>query len=145
MSTCEKCWEDAHHGPYADVPANYARLMKERKSNPCTPEQQAGPEAGECSGCGGKTLHQYTGECMAGCQVMNIELTALLAKCRTISHEVEAKAEKTRKVVRHSDDELMSIIAGHKFEEIERDMVRLDTALAEAEHFLAATTEPKGE
>ncbi len=73
MSACEKCWSDAHSGPYADVPENYARLMKERKKNPCTPEQQAGPDFGECGRCGRKTLHQYTGECMAGCQAAPVE------------------------------------------------------------------------
>ena len=68
MSSCERCWADAHKGgPYADVAANYARLMGERKDNPCTPEQQAGEFAEECPKCKRKVIHQYTGECMAGC------------------------------------------------------------------------------
>ena len=68
MSTCEKCWRDAHAGgPYADVAENYARLLEKRKDKPCTPEQQAGENAGWCPKCDRKVLHQHTGKCMAGC------------------------------------------------------------------------------
>lgn len=66
MSACEKCWSDAHHG--GDVATNYAHLLEERKTNPCAPEEQAGPGASECPRCKRMTCHQYTGECMvAGC------------------------------------------------------------------------------
>ena len=66
MSCCEKCWSDAHAGyPYCDVAAEYGRLMEERKAHPCTPEQQAGPDATHCRKCGRFTCHQHTGECMA--------------------------------------------------------------------------------
>ncbi len=68
MSTCEKCWSDAHRGPQFDVADEYARLMSERKDSPCTAEEQAGPDAKECSVCHRMTLHQTTGEPMCGCE-----------------------------------------------------------------------------
>jgi hypothetical protein len=69
MSSCEKCWSDAHRpDPYVSVAEEYERLIEERKGErACTPEQQAGPDARECPTCHRKVLHQYTGECMAGC------------------------------------------------------------------------------
>lgn len=67
MSSCEKCWHDAHHGPDVDVAEEYARLIEARREHPCTPEEQAGPDANVCPSCGRKTLHQWTRECMAGC------------------------------------------------------------------------------
>lgn len=67
MSSCEKCWSDAHgNGAYSDAATNYQRLLDERKDNPCTPEQQAGPDASPCTECGNRMVrHQHTGECMA--------------------------------------------------------------------------------
>ena len=68
MSTCEKCWSDAHRralGAYSSVTDAYHDLLKERKNNPCTPEQQAGDDARVCSRCHRRAVHQYTGECMA--------------------------------------------------------------------------------
>lgn len=65
MSTCEKCWSDAHRGPQFSVADEYARLLKLRANHPCTPEEQAGPDAGICPDCGRRTAHQYTSECMA--------------------------------------------------------------------------------
>ena len=56
MAACEKCWEDA--GGYAD---RYYALVKSRE---CTPEQQAGTEAGRCLECGRKTVHQPTHACV---------------------------------------------------------------------------------
>jgi hypothetical protein len=67
MSACEKCWVDAHRNPARDVAVEYERLIRERP--PCTPEEQAGPEAGTCPDCHRKTLHQYTGEPMCGCSI----------------------------------------------------------------------------
>jgi hypothetical protein len=67
MSACEKCWSDAHRGPQFSVAEEYRRLMDERSPHPCTPEQQAGPEARECPVCHRRTLHQYTREPMCGC------------------------------------------------------------------------------
>lgn len=67
MSSCEKCWRDSAseritgHGP------TYSDLMEQRKSRPCTPEQQAGEEAGDCPVCGRKTMHQFTSELMCDC------------------------------------------------------------------------------
>lgn len=58
MPSCEKCWSDAHRDPY-NVAEEYGKLMDERENNPCTPEEQAGPDAGWCSTCGRKTLHQH--------------------------------------------------------------------------------------
>lgn len=65
VSTCEKCWSDAHRpDPYVSVAKEYARLIEERRANPCTPEEQAGPDATTCPVCHRRSLHQYTGECM---------------------------------------------------------------------------------
>jgi len=63
MSSCEKCWADSGGG------AEYSALLKEREAAGlyCTPEEQAGPDAGECPACKRKTLHQHTGEPMCGC------------------------------------------------------------------------------
>jgi hypothetical protein len=66
VSTCEKCWDDAHRG-VRDPAVEYARLMDERREHPCSPEEQAGPNAGECTACHRMTLHQHTGEPMCGC------------------------------------------------------------------------------
>lgn len=63
MTACEKCWRDA-----GGIPAVYAELMEDRKLKPCTPEQQAGPDASFCWRCGRRTAHQLTHECMVpGC------------------------------------------------------------------------------
>lgn len=65
MSACEKCWRDAgieawtSQGDKVDI---YRRLVQERD---CTPEEQAGPDAGQCEKCKRMTAHQHTGECMA--------------------------------------------------------------------------------
>lgn len=61
MPTCEKCWTDAHRDPYADSIAEYQRLCNSRT---CTPEEQAGPDAGLCARCCRRTLHQHCGICM---------------------------------------------------------------------------------
>lgn len=61
MSVCEKCWRDSR---WYD---NYRQLLEERKDTPCTPEQQAGPDAEQCPACKRMTLHQITGEPMCGC------------------------------------------------------------------------------
>ncbi len=58
MSTCEKCWRDSRGGE------NYKELLELRKDNPCTPEEQAGPDAAQCPKCNRMALHQHTGECM---------------------------------------------------------------------------------
>jgi hypothetical protein len=62
MSACEKCWRDSR---YDD---NYSEIVASRASNPCTPEEQAGPDASQCPGCQRYTLHQHTGEPMCGCK-----------------------------------------------------------------------------
>jgi len=70
MACCEQCWSDAHglaRERPGDVVEHYYRLLAERKSNPCTPEEQAGPDATVCQRCGRRTLHQYTRDCMARC------------------------------------------------------------------------------
>ena len=47
MAACEKCWNDAYvlsrtlGGSQAD---RYQQLLKERKDNPCTSEQQRGEQ-----------------------------------------------------------------------------------------------------
>ncbi len=63
MASCEKCWRDAHLGPQFSVAEEYARLLKERKDNPCTPEQQAGQDATFCETCRRMTVHQYAHVC----------------------------------------------------------------------------------
>lgn len=63
MSTCEKCWADSQFG------GDYTKLLEERKDHPCTPEEQAGPDATECPECHHLTLHQHTGEPMCGCVI----------------------------------------------------------------------------
>jgi hypothetical protein len=74
MSTCEKCWRDAHCGSQFSVSDEYARLLKERAEHPCTPEEQAGEDARRCPACHRIALHQHTGECMAcGCWPERIE------------------------------------------------------------------------
>ena len=70
MSACEKCWDDA--GLIAACSGEskaevYGRLIEQRKQKPCTPEEQAGGGAKTCLTCKRRTLHVYTGECMAGC------------------------------------------------------------------------------
>lgn len=65
MSACEKCWADS------SCSADYMRLLNERKDHPCTPEEQAGPDAGQCQLCKRMTLHQHTGKPMCGCPAHN--------------------------------------------------------------------------
>jgi len=60
MPTCEKCWSDAR----GDL-AMYEKLLDTRL--PCTPEEQAGPDAKRCPACGRMTLHQHCGKCMNRC------------------------------------------------------------------------------
>ena len=57
MPSCEKCWRES-----GGDPALYEKLLDTRP--PCTPEEQAGPDAKRCPVCGRKTLHQQCGECM---------------------------------------------------------------------------------
>ena len=60
MPACERCWAESRR-PFATE--TYEELVK---INNCTPEQQAGPDAGICSTCGRKTIHQYARDwCMA--------------------------------------------------------------------------------
>ncbi len=68
VSSCEKCWSDAHRGPDFSVSEEYGRLMDERRLSPCTPEEQAGVNAMTCPGCARLTLHQHTLEPMCGCE-----------------------------------------------------------------------------
>lgn len=70
MSACERCWHDAvNRDDRGDISEIYRKLLTERQgANQCTPEQQAGPNAGICIRCGRETLHQFTHECMA-CRV----------------------------------------------------------------------------
>ena len=67
MSSCEKCWSDSRYGN------DYFRVLDSRKEHPCTPEEQAGPDAGRCPTCGKMTLHQHTKEPMCGC-VPNVQI-----------------------------------------------------------------------
>ena len=60
MASCEKCWNDSK-----GELERYSQLIMLRV---CSPEEQAGPEAGICPSCKRKTLHQHTNDCMAGCR-----------------------------------------------------------------------------
>lgn len=63
MASCEKCWRDA-----GGDPDTYSELIRERKDNPCTPEQQAG-YGGECPSCKRLTVHRIVRECViCGCK-----------------------------------------------------------------------------
>lgn len=62
MSSCEKCWRDSR------TAENYSELLESRKGHPCTPEEQAGPDASECPLCKRMVIHQFTGECMVKCK-----------------------------------------------------------------------------
>jgi hypothetical protein len=45
MSSCEKCWEDSYRkARELGVPqcVAYELILEERKSNPCSPKEQAG-------------------------------------------------------------------------------------------------------
>ena len=65
MSSCEKCWLDAHYINTDDLADAYHALLAERSGvNVCTPEEQAGANAGVCPKCGRRTTHQITGACM---------------------------------------------------------------------------------
>jgi len=68
MASCEKCWNDAYYRMHTDrmksQSEHYFDLIKERKDNPCTPEQQAGNDACECPKCKKKAVHQYVKICM---------------------------------------------------------------------------------
>lgn len=69
MPSCEKCWADSAMARWSNGTEEYAKLLAERdKAGGCTPEQQAGPDAGECPTCHRMTLHQHCGVCMAGCK-----------------------------------------------------------------------------
>ncbi len=56
MACCEKCWKEA-----GGIAARYAELWNSRQ---CTPEEQAGDNAGTCDVCRRRTIHQYAKCCM---------------------------------------------------------------------------------
>jgi hypothetical protein len=59
--SCEKCWADS--GGDAD---RYRQLLVSHISGQeCSPEEQAGPGATLCDGCGRRAVHQHAGMCMA--------------------------------------------------------------------------------
>ena len=62
MAACEKCWRDSR------AAGNYREVLESRKDHPCTPEEQAGPDASKCPLCERMVIHQFTGGCMAGCK-----------------------------------------------------------------------------
>lgn len=68
MASCEQCWKDAQGREMSDhsksVADHYKDIMEERKDNQCPPELQAGDNAGYCTICKRKTIHQYTNQCM---------------------------------------------------------------------------------
>lgn len=63
MSACEKCWVDAQA-----LGLPYSVMIMKRRDTPCTSEEQAGPDAGQCQTCKRMTLHQHTREPMCGCK-----------------------------------------------------------------------------
>jgi hypothetical protein len=64
MSSCEKCWVD-----HQETGLSYTQFLKDREAagRVCTPEQQAGADAGQCPVCERMTEHMYTRELMCGC------------------------------------------------------------------------------
>jgi len=65
MVSCERCWERSHiiaREMGEEQTEAYRRLVRTKD---CTPEQQAGPEAGECGKCKTHTVHQHTRQCIA--------------------------------------------------------------------------------
>ena len=68
MASCEKCWGDAYMryrcDPSKSQAEHYGDLIRERKDNPCTPEEQAGIDAKECPKCKRKAIHQIVKHCM---------------------------------------------------------------------------------
>ena len=68
MARCEKCWSDARVQAKISrrsVSECYQDLLGTRKDNPCSPEEQAGPDATECPECNRMTAHQHCRICMA--------------------------------------------------------------------------------
>lgn len=61
MAACEKCWSEAG----GDAEAFRALVShRNRIGAACSPEEQAGPDAAQCTNCERKTVHQYAGVCM---------------------------------------------------------------------------------
>jgi len=60
MPSCEKCWHDA-----GGDAGKYLQILTERTEAGigCTPEQQAGEEAGTCPKCNRRTMHQHAHVC----------------------------------------------------------------------------------
>lgn len=77
MSSCEKCWADA--GGNA---RRYDEMLAARIHGKCTPEEQAGPGAGECPACKRMTLHPHTGEPMCHCATVQIAWSTQRAQRR---------------------------------------------------------------
>ncbi len=59
MASCEKCWKDSHGSA-----KHYTELIIKRKNHPCSPEEQAGEDAGICPECNRKTIHQHVHYCV---------------------------------------------------------------------------------
>jgi len=60
MASCEKCWREAGGDPVL-----YRQLLRQRRDNPCTLEEQAGGEhAGLCESCQRRIVHCVTGQCL---------------------------------------------------------------------------------
>ena len=61
MPSCEKRWRDARGD--AEL---YSQLVDERneKGRECSPEDQAGDDAGWCPACSRKTIHMHSEVCM---------------------------------------------------------------------------------
>lgn len=58
MTACEKCWRLA-----GGDPDRYRTLITESANAPCTPEEQAGPDAKRCPTCKRWTVHQHANVC----------------------------------------------------------------------------------
>lgn len=62
MSSCERCWSRSYD-PFCAV-SQGERYAENVKNHSCSPELQAGDDAGWCPDCGRMTLHQHTKQCM---------------------------------------------------------------------------------
>jgi len=73
MSMCQKCWKDAGSiaaSAFRSKTEVYSELIEKRK---CTSEEQAGRDAGICSVCDKKAVHEITGQCMNCHELLEVE------------------------------------------------------------------------
>lgn len=119
MPSCEKCWADSYTYTYGTPESRiecYQRLVKERD---CTPEEQAGPDAGICPKCKKKSVHQMTHECM-NCGLTSEQVIEL----RLVKTEEEAnKRQKLTDILYSHADTNKLCIDEFDFENVINDII----------------------